>query len=88
MIDRDQQWLSLVRQCVWLASVYYWPTPTRTEDLELVALMDRQYLKTPRKMKAWQDESALFYVLHGRASRAQERIDMTAAQNLVERDKN
>ena len=31
--------------------------PTRAEDLELMALMDRQYLKTPfygsRKMKAW-----------------------------------
>ena len=39
------------------ASVYYRPVPTRAEDLELMALMDRQYLKTPfygsRKMKAW-----------------------------------
>ena len=38
-------------------SVYYRPVPTRAEDLELMALMDRQYLKTPfygsRKMKAW-----------------------------------
>ena len=25
---------------------YRQPTPPRTEDLELVALMDRQYLKT------------------------------------------
>ena len=35
----------------------YRPVPTRAEDLELMALMDRQYLKTPfygsRKMKAW-----------------------------------
>ena len=50
MIDRDHQ-LSLVRQCSLLdvsrASVYYRPVPTRTEDLELMALMDRQYLKTP-----------------------------------------
>ncbi len=63
MIDRDHQ-LSLVRQCSLLdvsrASVYYRPAPTRTEDLELMALMalmDRQYLKTPfygsRRMKAW-----------------------------------
>ena len=61
MIDRDHDQLSLVRQCNLLdvsrASVYYRPAPTRTEDLELMALMDRQYLKTPfygsRKMKAW-----------------------------------
>ena len=61
MIDRDQQQLSLVRQCILLdvsrASVYYRPVPARSEDLELMALMDRQYLKTPfygsRKMKAW-----------------------------------
>ena len=61
MIDRNHQHLSLVRQCTLLgvsrASVYYRPAPTREEDLELMALMDRQYLKTPfygsRKMKAW-----------------------------------
>ena len=61
MIDRDHQQLSLVRQCILLdvsrASVYYRSVPTRAEDLELMALMDRQYLKTPfygsRKMKAW-----------------------------------
>ncbi len=69
MIDRDHQHLSLVRQCTLLgvsrASVYYRPAPTREEDLELMALMDRQYpsagsgeaLKTPfygsRRMKAW-----------------------------------
>ena len=39
------------------AWVYYRPVPTRAEDLELMALMDREYLKTPfygsRKMKAW-----------------------------------
>ena len=61
MIDRDHNRLSLVSQCSLLdvsrAWVYYRPVPTRTEDLELMALMDRQYLKTPfhgsRKMKAW-----------------------------------
>jgi len=61
MIDRDHHQLSLVRQCALLdvsrASVYYRPAPTRREDLEMMALMDRQYLKTPfygsRKMKAW-----------------------------------
>ncbi len=51
MIDRDHQRLSLVRQCKLLdvsrASVYYRLAPTRAEDLELMARMDRQYLKTP-----------------------------------------
>ena len=51
MIDRDHNQLSLVRQCKLLdvsrAWVYYRPAPARAEDLELMALMDRQYLKTP-----------------------------------------
>ena len=37
--------------------MYYQPTSTRAEDLELMTLMDRQYLQTPfygsRKMQAW-----------------------------------
>ena len=61
MIDRGHKQLSLVRQCALLnisrASVYYRPVSTRAEDLELMARMDRQYLKTPfygsRRMKAW-----------------------------------
>jgi len=61
MIDRDHRQLSLVRQCKLLsvsrAWVYYRPVPVRAEDLELMALMDRQYLKNPfygsRKMKVW-----------------------------------
>ena len=61
LIERDPDQLSRVRQCNLLdvsrASVYYRPVPARAEDLELMALMDRQYLKTPfygsRKMKAW-----------------------------------
>jgi len=60
-IDREHNELSLVRQCTLLdisrASLYYQPTPPRAEDLELMALMDRQYLKTPfygsRRMKVW-----------------------------------
>ena len=51
MIDRGHKQLSLVRQCTLLnisrASVYYRPVSTRAEDLELMARMDRQYLKTP-----------------------------------------
>ncbi len=61
MIDRGHHQLSLVRQCALLdvsrASVYYRPVATRAEDLELMVLMDRQYLKTPfygsRRMRAW-----------------------------------
>ncbi len=61
MIDRGHKQLSLVRQCALLnisrAWVYYRPVSTRAEDLELMARMDRQYLKTPfygsRRMKAW-----------------------------------
>ena len=51
MIDRDSSQLSLIRQCTLLdisrASLYYQPTLPRTKDLDLMALMDRQYLKTP-----------------------------------------
>jgi len=58
MMDREHNQLSLVRQCTLLdigrGSLYYQPTPQRTEELEL---MDRQYLKTPfygsRRMKVW-----------------------------------
>ena len=61
MIDRDRKQLSLVRQCTLLdisrGSVYYQPTTPRAKDLEQMALMDRQYLKTPfygsRKMQVW-----------------------------------
>jgi putative transposase len=61
MINRKHQELSLARQCSLLgisrSSVYYRRVPARAEDLELMALMDRQYLKTPfygsRKMTAW-----------------------------------
>ena len=38
-------------------SVYYRPTPAKAEDLDLMALMDRQYMKTPfygsRRMRVW-----------------------------------
>jgi putative transposase len=61
MIDRQGSKLSLVRQCSLLdisrGSVYYRPTPARARDLELMALMDRQYMKTPfygsRRMRVW-----------------------------------
>ena len=61
LIDREHRQVSLVRQCPLLrisrGSVYYQPRSTRATDLELMTLMDRQYLQTPfygsRKMQAW-----------------------------------
>ena len=61
MIDREEPKLSLVRQCALLdisrSSLYYLPTETGAEDMELMALIDQQYLKTPfygsRRMTAW-----------------------------------
>ena len=61
MIDREHRKVSLTRQCTLLEIsrgwLYYQPTTPSAEDLELMALMDRQYLKTPfygsRKMQAW-----------------------------------
>ena len=61
LTDREHNQLSLVRQCTLLdisrGSLYYQPTLPKTKDLEMMSLMDRQYLKTPfygsRRMKAW-----------------------------------
>jgi putative transposase len=61
LVDRRHPALSVVRQCSLLSisrsSVYYQPTQISQEDLELMRLMDRQYLATPfygsRRMVAW-----------------------------------
>ena len=61
MVNRGHPELSVVKQCRLLqlsrSAVYYRRKPTRTADLELMAGMDRQYLKTPyygsRRMTAW-----------------------------------
>ena len=58
MIDREEPKLSLVRQCgCSRSSLYYLATEAGAEDLELMALIDQQYLKTPfygsRRMTAW-----------------------------------
>ena len=61
MIDRLNKHLSLTRQCQLLglsrSSLYYQPAPDNTEDLALMARIDRQFLETPyygsRKMTAW-----------------------------------
>ncbi len=61
MIDRLNKHLSLTRQCQLLglsrSSLYYQPVTDHTEDLALMARIDRQFLETPyygsRKMTAW-----------------------------------
>lgn len=61
MIDPKHRKLSLVRQSQLLgvsrSSLYYQPAGPSAYELELMALMDQQYLKTPfygsRRMKAW-----------------------------------
>jgi putative transposase len=51
MLDKEHPGLSLVRQCKLLdinrSSVYYKPRPMRPEDLEMMKLIDVQYMKTP-----------------------------------------
>ena len=61
MVDRGHPRLSVVKQCRLLkpsrSSVYYKRKPTGAADLELMSIMDRQYLKTAyygsRRMTAW-----------------------------------
>jgi putative transposase len=60
MIERPSP-LPLTRQCELLnlnrAALYYQPVEVRPEELKLMALIDRQYLRTPfygsRRMAAW-----------------------------------
>jgi putative transposase len=60
-VDRRHPILSVVRQCVLLgigrSSVYYRPVEVSQEAMDLMKLMDRQYLATPfygsRRMAAW-----------------------------------
>jgi len=51
MVDSDESVLSIARQCRLLSinrsSFYYQPKPVKAEDLELMRLIDEQYLKTP-----------------------------------------
>ena len=51
MIDRGRPKLSVSRQCklvgVSRSSLYYRPVGASLEDLDIMAKMDRQYLKTP-----------------------------------------
>jgi putative transposase len=60
-VDRQHPSLSVVRQCALLgisrSSVYYHPVKTSQENLELMKLIDKQYLDRPfygsRRMAAW-----------------------------------
>ena len=61
MVDRQHPSLSIVRQC-WLLGIsrsglYYRPVGVSQEDLDLMQLLDQQYLATPfygsRRMTAW-----------------------------------
>ncbi len=51
MVDPKEPNLSIARQCRLLnvnrSSYYYRPKPIKAEDLELMRLIDEQYLKTP-----------------------------------------
>jgi putative transposase len=51
MVDPEKPTLSIARQCRLLnirrSSFYYRSKPVKAEDLELMRLMDEQYLKTP-----------------------------------------
>jgi len=51
MVDPNQPELSIANQCRLLSinrsSFYYRPAPVKAEDLELMRLIDEQYLKTP-----------------------------------------
>jgi len=51
MLDSKHPGLSLTRQCNLLdinrSSVYYKPRPIRAEDLEIMKLIDEQYMKRP-----------------------------------------
>jgi putative transposase len=61
MVHRENPRLSLVRQCGLLglnrSSLYYRPAEVDEYDLELMELIDRQYMETPfygsRRMTAW-----------------------------------
>jgi putative transposase len=60
MVEREGR-LSLRRQCLLLGlnrgAVYYEPAEVGAYELELMSLIDRQYLRTPfygsRRMTAW-----------------------------------
>ena len=60
-MDRQHSSLSVVRQCALLSisrsSVYYQPVPASQENLELMKLIDQQYLERPfygsRRMTVW-----------------------------------
>jgi putative transposase len=65
--------LSLSRQCQLLglnrAALYYRPAEVSSYELELMALIDRQYLRTPfygsRRLTAWLWTQATWSIANG-----------------------
>lgn len=65
MVDPDHERLSILRQCDLLgvnrSSLYYVPHPAEKDDLEMMRLIDEQFLKTPfygsRRMAAHLSQS-------------------------------
>lgn len=67
MIDKNNSSLSVVRQCQLLdihrSGLYYQPCPESQENLDIMRMLDEQYLKTPfygvRKLKVWLHQQGL-----------------------------
>ena len=61
MVDKNNGSLSIVRQCRLLgihrSGIYYRPRPESQQNLDIMRMLDEQYLKTPfygmPKLKAW-----------------------------------
>ena len=94
MVDREHPKLSVVKQCSLLgisrSSVYYQSAPASEEDLALMALMDRQYLKTPFYGSLIQGAPQLFDNGSGQQEKDQEALTAQLYQQIgqlkVERD--
>jgi len=67
LIDKNNSSLSVVRQCQLLgihrSGLYYRPCPESQENLDIMRILDEQYLKTPfygvRKLKIWLQHQGL-----------------------------
>ena len=73
MVDREHPKLSVVRQCSLLgisrSSVYSRPREADEYELELMSLIDRQYLVTPfygsRRMAVWLKAQGMLSIVSG-----------------------
>ena len=93
MIDRGHGDLSVVRQCELLdisrSSVYYNPVQVGEYELELMGLIDRQYLQTPfygsRKMAASLSNVTPADMLNGRREQILQRRKEVQVQTVQRR---